>query len=76
MSGTSTDLVTGAFGYTGSRIAQRLLSQGRAVRTMSRRSASTHPLAGRVEAFPAEFSDANLERALAGVDTVYATYWM
>ena len=71
-----TDLVTGAFGYTGSRLAERLLGQRRAVRTISRRRGSAHPLAKRVEAFPAEFDDANLDRALAGVDTVYATYWM
>ncbi|HUP82730.1 MAG TPA: NAD-dependent epimerase/dehydratase family protein [Candidatus Limnocylindria bacterium] len=72
----STDLVTGAFGYTGSRIAERLLGQGRDVRTMSRRQSTGHALAGRVQAFPAEFDDANLDEALAGVDTVYATYWM
>ena len=71
-----TDLVTGAFGYTGSRIAQRLLSSGRAVRTMTRRTVVEHPLGSRVESLPATFDDATLERALAGVDTVYATYWM
>ena len=71
-----TDLVTGAFGYTGSRIAERLLANGRAVRTMSRRAAGRHPLAGRVELLPADFDEANLARALSGVDTVYVTYWM
>ncbi|MEP7379737.1 MAG: NAD-dependent epimerase/dehydratase family protein [Chloroflexota bacterium] len=71
-----TDLVTGAFGYTGSRIAQRLLERGRAVRTMTRRTAVVHPLSERIETFAATFDDANLEHALAGVDTIYATYWM
>lgn len=71
-----TDLVTGAFGYTGGRIAARLLSRGRAVRTMTRRAVVEHPLAGRIETLPATFDDANLARALGGIDTIYATYWM
>ena len=71
-----TDLVTGAFGFTGSRIAERLLGAGRAVRTLSRRSGEGHPLAGRVERAPYDFGEAALARSLASVDTVYATYWM
>jgi NADH dehydrogenase len=70
------DLVTGAFGFTGSRIAERLLDAGRAVRTLSRRSGDGHPLAGRVERAPYAFGDEALARSLASVDTVYATYWM
>jgi nucleoside-diphosphate-sugar epimerase len=70
------DLVTGAFGYTGSRIAARLLDDGRRVLTLSRRAPGDHPLAGRVEQLPYDFSDAALRPALAGVDTVYVTYWM
>ncbi|HEY8135175.1 MAG TPA: NAD-dependent epimerase/dehydratase family protein [Candidatus Limnocylindrales bacterium] len=76
MSVQATDLVTGAFGYTGSRIAERLLARGRAVRTLTRRTAVDHPLATRVERFPSAFDDANLDGALAGVDTLYVTYWM
>jgi len=71
-----TDLVTGAFGFSGSRIAERLLSAGRKVRTLTRRAPADHPLAGRVEALPAMFDGASLARALVGVDTIYATYWM
>jgi nucleoside-diphosphate-sugar epimerase len=70
------DLVTGAFGYTGSRIASRSLAAGRQVRTMTRRTTVDHPLSGQIETFAAAFDDANLERALSGVDTVYVTYWM
>lgn len=76
MTQAPTDLVTGAFGYTGSRIAQRLLDAGRTVRTLTRRTAVQHDLAGRVERFAAEFDDASLDRALTGVDTLYVTYWM
>jgi NADH dehydrogenase len=72
----STDLVTGAFGYTGSRIASRLIASGRAVRTMTRRTVIDHPLAGRVATVPYDFTAAALGDALAGVDTVYVTYWM
>jgi NADH dehydrogenase len=71
-----TDLVTGAFGYTGSRIAERLLASGRAVRTLSRRSGEGHPLAARIERVAYDFGDAALARSLVSVDTVYATYWM
>ena len=71
-----TDLVTGAFGFTGSRIANRLLDAGRAVRTLSRRSGEGHPLAGRIERVAYDFGDDALARSLASVDTVYATYWM
>src|SRR5688500_18278105 len=72
----ATDLVTGAFGYTGSRIASRSLADGRQVRTMTRRTTVDHPLGGRIESFAAAFDDATLEQALTGVDTVYVTYWM
>jgi Nucleoside-diphosphate-sugar epimerases len=71
-----TDLVTGAFGFTGSRIAERLLGAGRTVRTLSRRSGEGNPLAGRIERAPYDFGDDALARSLASVDTVYATYWM
>ena len=72
----ATHLVTGAFGYTGSRIAERLLARGDRVLTMSRREPGTHRLAGRVEPMTYDFSEAALARALDGVDTVFVTYWM
>jgi uncharacterized protein YbjT (DUF2867 family) len=72
----ATDLVTGAFGFTGSGIAARLLDRGREVRTMSRRAAGGHPLGGRVRLQSYDFSPAGLAQTLAGVDTLYITYWM
>jgi nucleoside-diphosphate-sugar epimerase len=72
----STDLVTGAFGYTGSRIATRLLDSGRVVVTLTRRAHTAHPLEGRVRRLAYDFDDANLRAALNGIDTVYVTYWM
>lgn len=76
MSVQATDLVTGAFGFTGSRIAERLLASGRTVRTLTRRTGVDHPLAARVERVPSTFDDANLDAALDGVDSLYVTYWM
>jgi NADH dehydrogenase len=74
---STVDLVTGAFGYTGSFIAQRLLDDGHAVRTLTRRQPGDHPLAGRVESVALRFDDtAALAGAFAGVDTFYNTYWM
>ena len=70
------DLVTGAFGYTGSRIAERLLADGRQVATLTRRSIVAHSLAARVERLAYDFSADSLQHALNGVDTVYVTYWM
>jgi uncharacterized protein YbjT (DUF2867 family) len=70
------DAVTGAFGYTGSFIAERLLACGRNVRTLTRRLPEGHPLGGRVEAVPLKFDDeAALVGALRDVDTLYNTYW-
>ena len=71
-----TDLVTGAFGYTGSRIAERLLERDRRVVTLTRRSVGSHPLAGRVTVAPYDFSAEALARTLNGVETLYVTYWM
>ncbi len=72
----TTDLVTGAFGYTGSRIAERLLAVGRQVATLTRRPPGGHPLDGRVQRRPYDFTAPTLEQSLRGVDTLYVTYWM
>ena len=71
------DVVTGAFSYTGSYIARRLLASGRRVRTLSRLPDPSHELADEVEFAPLDFADAaGLVRALRGADTLYNTYWM
>ena len=44
------DLVTGAFSYSGSHIAERLLDAGRRVRTLTFHPDRPHPLRDRVEA--------------------------
>ncbi|MBV9536926.1 MAG: NAD(P)H-binding protein [Solirubrobacterales bacterium] len=71
------DLVTGAFSYSGSYIAQRLLHAGRGVRTLSFHPDRPHPLQASVQAFPYRFDDpAALRRTLEGVSTLYNTYWV
>jgi nucleoside-diphosphate-sugar epimerase len=74
---THTDLVTGAFSYSGSRIAQRLLDSGRGVRTLTFHPERAHPLQGRLQTLPYRFDDPSaLARSLDGVSTLYNTYWV
>ena len=72
---TGTDVVTGAFSYSGAVIARHLLQAGRRVRTLT-----GHPeRAGQqsdVEVRPLDFDDpAALATSLAGATTLYNTYW-
>ena len=69
--------VTGAFGFTGRAIAERLLDAGREVVTLTRRSGAGHPLARRIMVRPFDTDRADELRAtLTGVDTLYNTYWL
>jgi len=71
------DVVTGAFSYTGRAIAERLLAQGRAVRTLARRDAPDDPLSTRIEQAPLQFRDpAALAGNLRGALVLYNTYWI
>jgi len=72
-----TDLVTGAFSYSGARIARRLLDAGRGVRTLTYHPARPHPLRASVDATEYRFDDpAALTRSLEGVSTLYNTFWV
>lgn len=74
---TGLDLVTGAFSYSGSRIAERLLDSGRAVRTLTFHPDRPHRLQSRVQTLPYCFEDpVALAAALEGVNTLYNTYWV
>jgi nucleoside-diphosphate-sugar epimerase len=75
--GTKEDLVTGAFSYSGSRLAERLLESGRAVRTLTFHPDRPSPLRARIRTLPYRFDDPlALTRSLDGVDTLYNTYWV
>src|SRR5438270_13713143 len=74
---TETNLVTGAFSYSGSRIAQLLIDSGREVRTLTHHPNREHPLRARVQAAPYRFDDpVALVRSLEGITTLYNTYWV
>ncbi len=74
---TRTDLVTGAFSYSGAQIAERLLDSGRAVRTLTYHPDRPHRLRASVDAREYRFDDpAALARSLEGVSTLYNTFWV
>jgi len=71
------DVVTGAFGYTGRYITERLLSMGRSVRTLTGHPDRPNPFGDRVSAFPFDFEDREkLAEHLGGATTLYNTYWV
>lgn len=74
---TGLDLVTGAFSYSGSRIAARLLDSGRSVRTLTFHPDRPHPLRRQIETLPYRFDNqVALTESLEGVTTLYNTYWV
>src|ERR671911_2254362 len=74
---TETDLVTGAFSYSGSRIAELLIESGREVRTLTHHPDREHPLRAQVQALPYRFEDpVALARSLEGITILYNTYWV
>jgi uncharacterized protein YbjT (DUF2867 family) len=70
-------VVTGAFGYSGRRIAGRLLGQGRRVRTLTASPKREDPLRERVEARPFDFDRPDrLREHLRGASALVNTYWV
>jgi hypothetical protein len=53
----ATDLVTGAFSYSGAEISKRLLEAGRDVRTFTYHPDRPHPLQGSVDTRAYRFDD-------------------
>jgi NADH dehydrogenase len=71
------DVVTGAFGYTGKYITQRLLNSGRRVRTITGHPKRANSFGNQVEIASLDFSDrASLVRLLRGASVLYNTYWV
>ena len=71
------DVVTGAFSYTGSFIARRLIAAGHQVRTLTNNPSPPPDLREKVASAPLDFDDAdNLVRFMRGADTLYNTYWI
>jgi NADH dehydrogenase len=71
------DVVTGAFGYTGRYITERLLEAGRSVRTLTGHPNRPHRFGDRVAVAPLDFEDRRgLVEHLRGAATLYNTYWV
>lgn len=68
-------VVTGAFGYTGKYIAERLLSQGYSVRTLTSRRPNV--VDDRLTVAPLDFADrGGLINSLRGASLLFNTYWV
>jgi uncharacterized protein YbjT (DUF2867 family) len=71
-----TDVVTGAFGYSGAAIARELLAAGHTVRTLTGHPGRA-PAGSPVEARPLDFArPQQLAQDLSGAHTLYCTYWI
>ena len=71
------NIVTGAFGYTGKYITQRLLSMGKMVRTLTGHPNRPNPFGNQLSVATFNFDNsAELIRNLQGATTLYNTYWI
>jgi uncharacterized protein YbjT (DUF2867 family) len=69
--------VTGAFGYSGRHIAERLLAQGMPVRSFTGHPDRPDPFGGRIEVRRFRFDDpAQLREDLRDVKVLVNTYWV
>ena len=71
------NVVTGAFSYTGKYIAQRLLSMGETVATLTNHPRRTGSSLDQIRVYPFNFGDPHqLAESLRGATTLYNTYWI
>src|SRR5215813_14243526 len=77
MASSELNAITGAFGYTGKYITQRLLDQGKEVRTLTGHPNNPNPFGEQVQVHPFNFDQPQkLVESLRGVTTLYNTYWV
>jgi NADH dehydrogenase len=70
-------VVTGAFGYLGRYIANRLLGANHRVRTLTNSVRRDDPFDGQIEVHPLCFQDPqNLTDSLRGASVLFNTYWV
>jgi len=70
-------VVTGAFSYTGRRIATRLLERRVSVTTLTAHPARAHSFGDRIEVRPLDLTDLRgLVSSLEGARVLYNTYWV
>ena len=71
------DVVTGAFGYTGRFITERLLAAGHRVRTLTGHPDRPNPFGAGLEVWPYRFDDVGaMAAAMEGATTFFNTYWV
>lgn len=69
--------VTGAFGYSGKYITQRLLTAGHDVITLTNSVHRANPFGNKVQAYSFHFDDwQQMAETLRGVRVLYNTYWV
>ena len=68
--------VTGAFSFSGRHIAARLLEAGHEVVNLTNHPERPDPFGGRTRVRPLAFDEDALTADLAGVDTLFNTYWV
>src|SRR4030095_2438501 len=69
--------VTGAFGYTGSYIAKRLLEGGHEVITLTNSLGRENSFGKQIQAFPFNFDQPErLKESLRGTEALINTYWV
>jgi NADH dehydrogenase len=72
-----TQAVTGAFGYSGKYIAQKLLDKGYKVITITNSVNRQNPFGDQLDVYPYNFhSPEKLVQTLTGVSVLYITYWV
>lgn len=70
-------VVTGAFGYTGRFITERLLAAGHQVRTLTGHPGRPNPFGKGLEVWPYHFDDVGaMAAAMEGASTFFNTYWV
>jgi NADH dehydrogenase len=69
--------ITGAFGFSGKYIAQKLLYKGRQVITITNSGNRPNPFGEKLQAFPFYFDNPEKQvEILKGVSVLYITYWV
>ena len=69
--------VTGAFGYSGKYIAERLLAEGKSVITLTNSVFRRNHFGDQIEVVPFHFNEPQkLAESLRGVSVLYNTYWV
>lgn len=77
MNAQETHAVTGAFGYSGRYIAERLLAKGHRVVTLTNSPGRENAFSGQITAHPFNFDQPEkLVESLRGVRVLYNTYWV